>query len=250
MTRVDVATVASLEAGRGTLGPLTAILSALECRFSWQRHGESLGKSVAAARKATALTQEKLGDLANLTRQTILAIEKDRGHLHSLIAVSNVLKLPSLLVMGEEATSSRPHVRVHVGDCGEILQRFPNGHFQTCITSPPYFRQRDYGVPEQIGWEATVDEYIVRLVGVMREVRRVLRNDGTLWLVIGDAFAQNSKTGGHRRKELIGIPWKLAFALRDDGWLLRQEVILNKLNPLPEPVKDRFARSHEVSSFW
>lgn len=105
-----------------------------------------------------------------------------------------------------------------------------------CVTSPPYYGLRDYGVPGQIGQETTPEEYIGKLIQVFREVRRVLRPDGTLWLNIGDSY---------RNKNLIGIPWMLAFALRADGWYLRQDIIWYKPNAMPESVKDRCTKSHE-----
>jgi site-specific DNA-methyltransferase (adenine-specific) len=114
-----------------------------------------------------------------------------------------------------------------------------------CLTSPPYFQQRDYGVVGQIGLEASPEDYIAQIIEVMREVHRVLRKDGTAWLVIGDAFSRSRSGTGERRKAVLGLPWRVAFALQEDGWLLRQEIILSKSNPLPEPVKDRFVRSDE-----
>lgn len=105
-----------------------------------------------------------------------------------------------------------------------------------CVTSPPYFNLRDYETPGQIGRESTPEKYIGRLVEVFREVRRVLRPDGTLWLNIGDSY---------QSKILIGIPWMLAFALRDDGWYLRQDIIWHKPNAMPESVRDRCTKSHE-----
>jgi DNA modification methylase len=107
---------------------------------------------------------------------------------------------------------------------------------QTCITSPPYFGLRDYGVDGQIGLEATPGEFVARLVEVFREVRRLLRDDGTLWLNLGDTY---------RGGELLGIPWRAAFALQDDAWRLRQDVIWSKPNPMPESVKDRCTKAHE-----
>ena len=119
---------------------------------------------------------------------------------------------------------------------------------QTCVTSPPYFNLRDYGTPGQIGAEATPEEYVRRLTQVFREVRRVLRPDGTLWINIGDSYASSRKTGDFDRikpKDLIGIPWMLAFALRADGWYLRQDIIWHKPNCMPESVRDRCTKSHE-----
>lgn len=141
----------------------------------------------------------------------------------------------------------------------------------TIVTSPPYYGLRDYGVDGQIGLEVTPDEYIANLVAVFRECKRILRDDGTLWVNIGDSYARDpAKVGnGHpstgkqatnkgslydyqspipsglKPKDLIGIPWMLAFALRADGWYLRQDIIWAKPNPMPESVKDRCTKSHE-----
>lgn len=138
----------------------------------------------------------------------------------------------------------------------------------TVVTSPPYYGLRDYGVDGQIGLEVTPDEYIANLVEVFRECKRILRDDGTLWVNIGDSYngsapnqsGQNGYNDGRENrdkrystggvnglkpKDLIGIPWMLAFALRADGWYLRQDIIWAKPNPMPESVKDRCTKSHE-----
>ncbi|MBM0416270.1 DNA-methyltransferase [Aeromonas veronii] len=152
-----------------------------------------------------------------------------------------------------------------IGDCIDSLPRIPDGSVNCCVTSPPYFGLRDYGVDGQIGLEQTPEEYVAKMVEVFREVRRVLRDDGTLWLNIGDSYANGGrKTRDHdsklparhlstrpddgdgvKPKDLIGIPWMLAFALRADGWYLRQEIIWHKPNPMPESVKDRCTKAHE-----
>ena len=139
---------------------------------------------------------------------------------------------------------------------------------QTCVTSPPYFGLRDYGHPGQIGLEQTPEEYIAATVEVFRCVRDVLADDGTLWLNIGDSYVNDGKWGGSggkhvkalhgntgigrtkvttnlKPKDLIGIPWTLAFALRADGWYLRQDIIWHKPNPMPESVRDRCTKAHE-----
>lgn len=139
------------------------------------------------------------------------------------------------------------------GDAIRGLQLLPDESVDTCITSPPYFNLRDYGKDGQIGLEETADEYIEKLVLVFREVRRVLKPDGTLWVNIADSYAGSGKgrtkggiaKDGCKPKDLIGIPWLLAFALRADGWYLRQDIIWSKQNPMPEPVKDRCTKSHE-----
>ena len=175
------------------------------------------------------------------------------------------------------------------GDCIDRMRDFPDGIANTCVTSPPYFGLRDYGVDGQIGLEETPDAYVARLVDVFREVRRVLRDDGTLWLNLGDSYnsmggvhagrddnqsgvgagnrqwregsaradgdirsdgmSRRNRDGTHapglKPKDLIGIPWRVAFALQADGWYLRQDIIWAKPNPMPESVTDRCTKSHE-----
>jgi DNA modification methylase len=137
-----------------------------------------------------------------------------------------------------------------------------------CVTSPPYWGLRDYNVDGQLGLESTPEEYVAKMVGVFREVRRVLRDDGTLWLNLGDSYAgtrQTRKRGadfdgresvwrpednrpaynGLRAKNLVGIPWRVAFALQADGWWLRSDIIWHKPNPMPESVRDRPTKAHE-----
>ena len=163
---------------------------------------------------------------------------------------------------------------IHTGDCLEILKTLPDDSVHCCVTSPPYYALRDYGMEAQIGRETTPKEYISRLMEVFTEVRRVLRPDGTLWLNISDTYAGKGKSGlqesagdfidqknpygrngqavalnnkveGCKPKDMIGIPWMLAFALRDTGWYLRNDIIWMKDNPMPESVKDRCARCYE-----
>ena len=162
---------------------------------------------------------------------------------------------------------------IHQGDCLASLKQMANQSVQTCVTSPPYFGLRDYGVDGQLGLEPTPEAYVAGMVAVFREVRRVLADDGTLWLNIGDSYAGGSKAGekrpgsgradgvvddrgqrnrngvglvdGCKPKDLIGIPWMLAFALRADGWYLRQDIIWHKPNPMPESVRDRCTKAHE-----
>ncbi len=135
--------------------------------------------------------------------------------------------------------------KVYCGDALEILRTFPNQSVNCCVTSPPYYRLRDYGIDGQIGLEDTPELFIERLANVFDEVMRVLRDDGTLWLNIGDSYVDNRKLEGIRPKNLIGIPWMLAFELRKRGWYLRQDIIWYKPNPMPESVKDRCTKSHE-----
>lgn len=149
-------------------------------------------------------------------------------------------------------------VRAYEGDAVKVLKTLPGGSAQTCVTSPPYFGGlRDYGRAGQLGREATVELYVRHLVDVMSEVRRVLRPEGTLWLNLGDTYgpsalssrARKARGGrssmGLRPKNLIGVPWRVALALQEDGWLLRSDVIWRKPNAAPESMTDRFTRSHE-----
>lgn len=153
-------------------------------------------------------------------------------------------------------------------DCLEALRMLPDESVHCCVTSPPYYALRDYGMDGQIGREDTPAAYVARLVEVFAEVRRVLRADGTLWLNISDTYAgkgdqgaalhpkyPNGRTGqsvalnrkvdGYKAKDMIGIPWMLAFALRSDGWYLRSDIIWRKANPMPESCKDRPSRCYE-----
>lgn len=152
-----------------------------------------------------------------------------------------------------------------VGDARQALKEFPDNHFQSVVTSPPYWGLRDYGIDGQIGAENSVEAYIEDLVRLFREVRRTLSEDGTLWLNIGDSYTSGGRTWrdtddknkgramnyrpptpeGLKPKDLIGVPWKLAFALQADGWYLRTDIVWNKPNCQPESVKDRPTRSHE-----
>lgn len=122
------------------------------------------------------------------------------------------------------------------GDALVRLKELASGSAQCCVTSPPYYGLRDYKSVMQIGIEATPQEYVARLVAVLEEVGRVLRPDGTLWLNLGDTLDG---------KQLVGIPWRVAFALQDAGWLLRSDIIWHKPNPMPESVKDRPTKAHE-----
>ena len=160
------------------------------------------------------------------------------------------------------------------GDCRETLKNVTNSSVQMCVTSPPYYGLRDYGGEKnQIGQEQTPEDFIDELVKVFSIVRDKLKDDGTLWLNIGDSYynyrpskgksypkqtvsktkqdlpdyssKRNNKLSNLKEKDLIGIPWMLAFALRADGWYLRQDIIWHKPNPMPESVKDRCTKSHE-----
>ena len=153
------------------------------------------------------------------------------------------------------------------GDCLQMLKRLPSKSINTCITSPPYWGLRNYNDEEkQLGMEDTPEEFVDNLVKVFREVKRVLRDDGTVWLNLGDSYSSGGRTTttnqslrgdknygvtrpkpskGIKPKDLIGIPWRVAFALQQDGWYLRQDIIWNKPNPMPESVKDRCTKAHE-----
>jgi len=161
--------------------------------------------------------------------------------------------------------------KIYNMDCLEGLKQLPDNSINCCVTSPPYWGLRDYGVEGQLGLESTPEEYVTKMVEVFREVKRVLRDDGTLWLNLGDSYANaNPGSGGQcklygagrnmtearytnikrdvsslKPKDLVGIPWMVAFALRADGWYLRQDIIWHKPNAMPESVKDRCTKAHE-----
>jgi DNA (cytosine-5-)-methyltransferase len=143
--------------------------------------------------------------------------------------------------------------RFIAGDCREVLPMLARQRrrFQTCVTSPPYFRLRDYGgQPGQIGLETSVADYVASLVEVFNKVREVLKEDGTLWLNLGDSYVsrRNRDCTGDvalKTKDLMGLPWRVALALQDDGWYLRQDIIWHKPNAMPESVSDRCTQAHE-----
>ncbi|MDU9376310.1 hypothetical protein McpSp1_09130 [Methanocorpusculaceae archaeon Sp1] len=155
---------------------------------------------------------------------------------------------------------------IHIGDCREILPTLPAESVDCVVTSPPYYMLRNYGVDGQIGVETTTEEYISEMVNVFREVRRVLKKNGTLWLNIGDTYSGSGNGGEtinpkyqkltpdqkvHKKtlelpaKNMFGIPWRVALALQGDGWILRQDIIWSKPNPMPESISDRCTKSHE-----
>lgn len=160
--------------------------------------------------------------------------------------------------------------KILVGDVRQRLSDIADGSVQCCVTSPPYWGLRDYGHDGQIGLEQTPDEYVAEMVEVFRDVRRVLKDDGVLWLNLGDSYAGSGKgpagksgknpyhdirnlsqqrgpivPDGLKQKDLVGIPWRVAFALQADGWWLRQDIIWAKPNPMPESVTDRCTKAHE-----
>lgn len=173
------------------------------------------------------------------------------------------------------------NLEILIGDCREQMRTLADGSVQTCVTSPPYFGLRDYGMEGQLGLEPSPADFVAAMVEVFREVRRVLADDGTLWLNLGDSYASgggtsqphrnnsggfggsngqrtqgyaqagggfnrpNTLVGGLKSKDLIGIPWRVALALQEDGWYLRQDIIWHKPNPMPESVRDRCTKAHE-----
>lgn len=166
--------------------------------------------------------------------------------------------------------AAQPYTDIREGDCRDVLKTLPSSSVNCIVTSPPYFGLRDYGVDGQMGLEPSPDEFVTALVGVLHEARRVLRDDGTLWLNLGDSYASQGRSGrqgstgqregrrftlereggtrapdGCKPKDLIGIPWRVAFALQADGWYLRQDIIWHKPSPMPESVRDRCTKAHE-----
>lgn len=171
--------------------------------------------------------------------------------------------------MPERRKAMSQRLDIIQGDCLTVLRELPDESVQCCVTSPPYWGLRDYGVDGQLGLEKTPEEYVAKMVEVFREVRRVLREDGVLWLNLGDSYNGSGAGGGGNRKgnehgqhdafsemgrpfadglkpkDLCGIPWRVAFALQSDGWWLRQDIIWHKPNPMPESVTDRCTKAHE-----
>ena len=173
----------------------------------------------------------------------------------------------------DKMSSQKSTVSIKIGDCIERLRNIPDESINCCVTSPPYWGLRDYGEAGQLGLEPAPQEYVAKMVDVFREVRRALRPDGVCFLNLGDSYAgsggyhaehhnsssgfQQKGSGKHKKgkaiptvgglkpKDLVGIPWRVAFALQDDGWWLRQDIIWHKPNPMPESVTDRCTKAHE-----
>jgi len=247
------------------------------------------GARMAALRKAGGYTQEELAKKIKVSRRMIAYYEVETQHpptsiLSRLSAALNVTSdellddtrmKKTVIYHAQNPKSLRKlcvreiynqnAIKIIQGDSRQALADIPAGTFQSCITSPPYWGLRDYGIAGQIGAENTPDTYIADLVKIFHEVRRTLRDDGTLWLNIGDSYTSGDRLWrapdkknvaramsyrpptpeGLKPKDLIGIPWRLAFALQQDGWYLRADIIWNKPNCQPESVKDRPTRSHE-----
>ncbi len=178
-----------------------------------------------------------------------------------------------MMLLSQRAQRARRRVemvRIITGDCLEVMKLLPDASVHCCVTSPPYWGLRDYGVEGQIGLEKTSEQYVEKLVAILREVWRLLRDDGTLWLNLGDSYCSHAgqrtsehsrgpkqctnrgscdtgsrKVAGLKPKDMVGIPWTVAFALRADGWYLRSDVIWAKPNVMPESVTDRPTKAHE-----
>lgn len=260
------------------------------------------GTKLATLRRKVGLTQQQLADKVGVSRRVVAYYERETEHppaamLPQLAAILRT-RVEDLLLAGTLAEDPVPQAlaptvgdeacayldgrqvgaavpvreayclhdtRVLEGDARHALAQFPDNFFQCCITSPPYWGLRDYGIAGQVGAENDMNDYIRDLVSVFRELRRTLRDDGTLWLNIGDSYtsgdrrwrAPDKKNPGRamsyrpptpeglKPKDLVGVPWRLALALQADGWYLRSDIIWNKPNCQPESVKDRPTRSHE-----
>lgn len=183
--------------------------------------------------------------------------------LDEVLVVAAAHAAETVQALGQDGASGSA---VIVGDARRILECLPDGVFQTCVTSPPYWSLRDYRIAGQIGLEESLADYLRNLIEVFEQVRRVLRGDGTLWLNIGDSFTSGGRTyratdrknpiramsvrpptpESLKPKDLIGVPWRLAFGLQEAGWFLRTDIVWNKPNCQPESVKDRPTRSHET----
>lgn len=192
-------------------------------------------------------------------------LQAGRGLAQSEMTEFDVLEAPSSRDLASLVATQAKRSCIAVGDARQILAEMPADSVQTCITSPPYWSLRDYGIDGQIGLEESLDTYLQSLVDVFTLVRRALRTDGTLWLNLGDSYTSGGRTWrapdkknpiramslrpptpyGLKPKDLIGVPWRLAFALQATGWYLRTDLVWHKPNCQPESVKDRPTRSHE-----
>lgn len=180
-----------------------------------------------------------------------------------LSSLDNCFQSSEILVSGNAELNR--NFRIFIGDAREKIKSIPDNFSRCCITSPPYWGLRDYGIEDQIGLEETLEEYIENIKQLFLEVNRILTKDGTLWLVMGDTYTSGHRTWrdrdkknpsrgmkyrcptpeGLKSKDLIGLPWRIAFALQSSGWYLRSDIIWHKPNCQPESVKDRPTRAHE-----
>jgi site-specific DNA-methyltransferase (cytosine-N4-specific) len=201
-------------------------------------------------------TQAPTDELPIIKQSRLLSLES-----RVRILVASELPTYEADLFGPKAQESA----IVIGDARDVLAALPADMFQTCITSPPYWSLRNYDIEGQIGLESSLPDFITSLVHTFEQVRRVLRDDGTFWLNIGDSYTSGGRTWrspdkknparamntrpptpeGLKPKDLIGVPWRLAFALQDAGWYLRADCIWNKPNAQPESVRDRPTRSHE-----
>jgi DNA modification methylase len=231
----------------GAIGPSSAV----------KIEQNSPDKNVRAGGKVK-LQPQKVGGGGRRTVKFVRNLFEDEGHIHRLEGDDE----SSISTFFSEHSAHSALIR---GDTERVLSGLPNAIFQTCVTSPPYWSLRDYNIPGQIGLEDSVFAYIDHLTSVFSQVRRVLKDDGTFWLNIGDSYTSGGRTWratdkknpiramnvrpptptGVKPKDLIGVPWLLAFALQKEGWYLRADIIWNKPNCQPESVKDRPTRSHE-----
>ena len=242
---------------------------------SRSHHNDAIG-SLAIATNATVFSYVAIrGHRMQPTSPLMVGPKPLLPHLYRDGAGKSIRKLPCTAGSGPAAwwvfllislvVYQQSSVTIHQGDCREVLKELPDESVNCCVTSPPYWQVRDYGVDQQIGLEPGPHEYIAELVRVFAEVRRVLRDDGTAWVNLGDCSAARGHAGGGiakdyqftapagfraapagwKAKDLMGLPWRVAFALQDDGWFLRQDIVWYKPNCKPESVKDRPSRSHE-----
>lgn len=216
----------------------------------------------AAPNSANAKAKARPGSAVKGTKST--GTKKPKTSKNSRKASQSLLSAPPTISAQGESDVLDTSVII-LGDAFSVLKTLPSESVQCVVTSPPYWGLRDYNIPSQIGLENTLPEFIASLQDVFREVRRVLKADGVFWLNIGDGFTSGNRgwrapdkknraramdvrpatPNGLKPKDLLGIPWRLAFALQDDGWFLRSDIIWHKPNAMPESVKDRPTRAHE-----
>jgi len=211
-------------------------------------HAPEVLEAMTSGVVATMPEAQRLAAVPEARRPRVLEHLREHGGKVN-DALSALRADPVPVVKIEPRVIEAPGVRLLYGvDVLDGIRLLADQSVHMVATSPPFWRLRDYGVPGQIGQEVTVAEYVGRLVEVFREVRRVLRDDGTLWVNLGDSFGTPPVSRANpeiKPKEMTGVPWRVAFALQEDGWLLRSDIIWHRLNPLPDPVTDRPTRAHE-----
>jgi len=226
------------------------IHAAGERNFKALAENDAFGFSYRQAKRYMALARFAKGDILSpsLTELPLTEAYERAGivRFHSSEETEALSRRAIEIVpVPDKVIAGLPVNQIVCGDALDVLRKLPANSVHCIVSSPPYYMQKDYGVRGQIGLEQTIDEYISKLVLIFSEARRILRDDGTCWVNIGDGYAVPGQTGGLPEKNLFGCPWRLALAMQEDGWILRADIVWHKPNPMPESIQNRPTKAHE-----